>query len=76
MLTPLKATTIYRVNKETKQVLLCSRIRLAMASPYEIGILYVLAIAKGRGYLIVRKDSSKGNIEVKEMFVNKLVEAN
>jgi hypothetical protein len=47
-----------------------------MASPYEIGILYVLAIAKGRGYLIVRKDSSKGNIEVKEMFVNKLVEAN
>jgi hypothetical protein len=28
-----------------------------MASPYAIGILYVLAIAKGRGYLIVRKDS-------------------
>jgi hypothetical protein len=76
ILIPLKATTICRVNKETERVLLYSRTRLAIASPYTIGILCVLAVAKGGGYLIVRKDSSKSNIEVKETFANKLVEAN
>jgi hypothetical protein len=74
MLIPLKATAICRVNKETEQVLLYSRTRLAIASHHAIGMLYVLAIAKSGGYLIVRKDSSRGN--VKETFVDKLVKAN
>jgi hypothetical protein len=76
ILTPLKATIICRVNKETERVLLYSRTRLAIASLYTIGILCVLAIAKGKGYLIVRKDSSKSNIRVKKTFANRLIEAN
>jgi hypothetical protein len=72
ILTPLKATAICRVNKETEQVLLYSRMQLATASPYITSILCVLAVA--RGCLIVRKDSSEGNIE--ETFVDKLVKAN
>jgi hypothetical protein len=76
ILIPLKATTICQVNKETEQVLLYSYMRLAIAFPYAIGILYVLAIAKGKGYLIVRKDSSKSNIKVKKTFANRLIEAN
>jgi hypothetical protein len=46
--------------------------RLVITSLYAIGILLILAIA--RGYLIVRKDLSKGNI--KETFMDKLIEAN
>jgi hypothetical protein len=76
ILTPLKAAAICRVNKETEQVLLYSRTRLAIASPYAIGILCILAIAKGRGCLIIRKDSSKSGIEVEETFANRLVKAN
>jgi len=57
-------------------VLLYSRTRLAIASLYAIGILCVLAVAKGKGYSIVRKDSSKSSAKVKEAFVNKLIEAN
>jgi hypothetical protein len=72
ILTPLKAAAICRVNKETERVLLYSRTRLAIASPYITGILCVLAVA--RGCLIVGKDSSKGNIE--ETFVDRLVKAN
>jgi len=72
ILTPLKATTICRVNKETERVLSYSRTRLATASPHTTGILCVLAVA--RGYLIVGKDSSKGNIE--ETFVDRLIKAN
>jgi len=76
ILTPLKATTICRVNKETEQVPLYSYTRLAIASPHTISILCVLAVAKGKGYSIIRKDSSKSNIKVKEIFANKLIEAN
>jgi hypothetical protein len=76
ILTPLKATAICRVNKETERVLLYSRTRLAIASPHAIGILCVLAIAKGKGCLIVGKDSSKSGIKVKETFANRLVKAN
>jgi hypothetical protein len=72
MLTPLKAAAICQINKETKQVPLYSCIRLAIASPYIIGILCVSAVA--RGCLIVRKDLSKDS--VKGLFVDKLVEAN
>jgi len=72
MLTPLNAALICRIKEEVKQVLLYSCMQLATASSYAIGILYVLAVA--RGCLIVKKDSSKGNIE--EMFVNKLIKAN
>ena len=50
--------------------------QLAIASPYTIGILYVLAIAKGGGYSIVKKDSSKSGVNVEKAFVDKLVEAN
>ena len=57
-------------------VLLYSYTQLATASPYAISILYILAIAKGGGYLIVRKDSSKSGIKVKETFIDKLIEAN
>jgi hypothetical protein len=71
MLMPLNAALICRIKEEVLQVPLYSRTRLAIASPYAIGILCVLAIARG---LIVRKDSSKGNIE--ETFVDKLIEAN
>ena len=76
ILIPLKATAICRVSKEIDRVPLYSRTRLAIASPYAIGILYVLVIAKGRGCSIVKKDSSKSSIKVKEAFVNKLVKAN
>jgi hypothetical protein len=55
-------------------VLLYSYTRLAIAFLYAIGILYILAIAKSKGYSIVRKDLSKSNI--KETFVNKLIKAN
>jgi hypothetical protein len=72
MLTPLNVALICRIKEEVKRVLLYSRTRLAIASPYAIGMLYVLAVA--RGYLIVGKDSSKGN--AKETFVDKLVKAN
>jgi len=72
MLIPLNVALICRIKEEVKRVLLYSRTRLAIASPYTIGILLVLAIAKG--YLIVKKDSSKGNI--KETFINRLIEAN
>jgi len=71
MLTPLNTALICRIKDKVLQVLSYSRTRLAIASPYAIGILCVLAIA---GYSIVRKDSSKGS--VKETFVNRLVEAN
>jgi hypothetical protein len=60
MLTPLKATAICQINKETKQVLSYSCIQLAIASPYAIDILYILAVAC---CLIVRKDSSKGSVD-------------
>jgi hypothetical protein len=50
---------------------LYSRTQLATASPHAIGILCVLAVARGS---IIRKDSSKGS--VKETFVDKLVKAN
>jgi len=76
MLIPLKAIAICRINKETKQVLSYSCTRLAIASPHAIGILYISAVAKSRGYSIVRKDSSKSSIKVEETFVDKLVEAN
>ena len=72
MLTPLNAALICRIKEEVERVLLYSRIRLVIASPYAIGILYVLAVA--RGYLIVGKDSSKSN--TKETFVDRLVKAN
>jgi len=72
ILTPLKAATICRVNKETERVLLYSRTRLAIASPYTTSILCVLAVAGG--CLMVRKDSSEGNVE--ETFVDRLVKAN
>ena len=76
ILIPLKATAICRVSKEIDRVPLYSRTRLAITSPYAIGILCVLAVAKGRGCLIVGKDSSKSGIEVEETFANRLVEAN
>ena len=57
-------------------MLLYSYTRLAIASPYAISILCVLVIAKGKGYLIVKKDLSKSNTKVKEAFVSKLIEAN
>jgi hypothetical protein len=66
---------ICRIKEVTLLVPLYSRMRLATASPYAIGILCVLAIAKG--YSIVGKDSSKGGVKVvKETFVDKLVKAN
>ena len=77
MLMPLNAALICRIKEEVLQVPLYSRTRLAIASPYAIGILCVLAIA--RSCLIVRKDSSKGGIKAKvakEPFVNRLIEAN
>jgi hypothetical protein len=76
MLTPLNAALICQIKYKVLQVLLYSRTRLATASPYAIGILYVLAIARGYSCLIVRKDLSKSNIKVKETFVNKLIKAN
>jgi len=79
MPTPLNVALIYRIKEEVKRVLLYSCTRLAIASPYAIGILYVLAIAKSEGYSIIGKDSSKGNIKAKvakEPFVDKLIEAN
>jgi hypothetical protein len=72
ILIPLKAVAICRVNKETERVLLYSRTRLAIASPHITGILCVLAVA--RGYLMVGKDSSEGNVE--ETFIDRLVKAN
>ena len=72
MLIPLNAALICRIKEEVKRVLLYSYTRLAIASPYAIGILLVLAVAKG--YLIVGKDLSKSNI--KETFINKLIKAN
>jgi hypothetical protein len=73
MLIPLKATAIYRINKEIEQVLLYSCMQLAIASPYATSILCVLAVAS---YLIVGKDSSKGGVEVEETFIDSLIEAN
>ena len=72
MPTPLNVALIYRIKEEVKRVLLYSYMRLVITSLYAIGILLILAIA--RGYLIVRKDLSKGNI--KETFMDKLIEAN
>ena len=72
MPTLLNAVLICRIKEEVKRVLLYSYTRLAIASPYAIGILLVLAVAKG--YLIVGKDLSKSNI--KETFINKLIKAN
>ena len=71
---PLNAALICRIKEVTLLVLLYSRTQLAIASPYAIGILCVLALA--RGCLIVRKDSSEGSKEDEEAFVDKLVEAN
>jgi hypothetical protein len=76
MLTPLNAALICRIKDKVLRVLLYSRTRLAIASPHAIGILCVLAIAKGRGYSIVGKDLSKSGVKVEETFVNKLVKAN
>jgi hypothetical protein len=76
MLTPLNAALICRIKDEVLRVPLYSRTRLAIASLYAIGILCVLAIAKGKGYSIVRKDSSKGGAKVEETFVDRLVKAN
>jgi hypothetical protein len=76
MLTPLNIALICRIKEEVKQVLLYSCTRLVIASPYAIGILYVLAIAKGGGYLIVEKDLSKSSIKVEEAFVDRLIKAN
>jgi hypothetical protein len=76
MLTPLNTALICRIKEEVEQVLLYSRMRLVIASLYAIGMLYVLAIARGYNCLIVGKDSSKGNAKVEETFVNKLVKAN
>jgi len=72
MLIPLNVALICRIKEEVKRVLLYSYMRLVITSLYAIGILLILAIA--RGYLIVRKDLSKGNI--KETFMDKLIEAN
>ena len=75
MLTPLNAALICRIKDEVLRVLLYSRTRLAIASPYAIGMLYVSAIAGGCS--IVRKDSSRGGAEVaEETFVDRLVKAN
>jgi hypothetical protein len=49
---------------------------LATASPYAIGILCVLAVAKGGGYSIIRKDLSKSGVKVEETFADRLVKAN
>jgi hypothetical protein len=76
ILTPLKAAAICRVNKETERVPSYSRTRLATASPYAIGILCVLAVAKGGGCSMVGKDLSKSGVEVEETFADRLVEAN
>ena len=57
-------------------MLLYSCMRLATASPHAIGMLYVSATARGCSCSIIRKDSSKGGIEVEEMFVDRLVKAN
>ena len=67
---------ICRIKEVTLLVLLYSRTRLATASPYAIGILCVLAVAKGGGYSMVGKDLSRSGIEVEETFVDRLVEAN
>jgi hypothetical protein len=74
MPTPLNVALICRIKEEVLRVLLYSRTRLAIASPYAIGMLYVLAIAKG--YLIVKKDSSKSGIRAKEPFVDRIIKAN
>jgi hypothetical protein len=74
ILTPLNAALICRIKEVTLLILLYSRTRLATTSPYTIGILCILALAKG--CLIVRKDLSKGSKEDEEAFVDRLVEAN
>jgi hypothetical protein len=71
---PLNAALICRIKEVTLLVPLYSRTQLATASPYTTSILYALAVA--RGYLIVRKDLSKSSKEDKEVFIDKLVEAN
>ena len=55
-------------------MLLYSCTRLAITFPHAISILYVLAVT--RGCLIVKKDSSKGSIRVKEPFIDKIAKAN
>jgi hypothetical protein len=50
MPTPLNAALICRIKDEVEQVLSCSRTRLAIASPYAIGILCVSAAAGGYSY--------------------------
>jgi hypothetical protein len=45
MPTPLNAALICRIKEEVEQVLLYSRTRLAIASPYATSILCVLAVA-------------------------------
>jgi hypothetical protein len=72
MPTPLNAALICRIKEEVERVLLYSHTRLAIASPYAIGILCVSAVA--RGCSMVGKDSSRGSVE--ETFVNRLIEAN
>jgi hypothetical protein len=74
ILTPLKAALICRIKEVTLLVLSYSYTRLATAFPYAIGILCVLAIA--RGCSIVGKDSSSGAKVAKETFVDRLVKAN
>jgi hypothetical protein len=50
MPTPLNAALICRIKEEVKQVPSYSCIRLDIASPYAIGILCVLAVARGYSY--------------------------
>jgi hypothetical protein len=62
------------------RVLSNSYTRLATASPYAIGILYVLIIARGRSIVEEGEGSSSSGVlllkeEVEEIFVEKSVEA-
>jgi hypothetical protein len=77
MPTPLKAALICRIKDKVLRVPSNSRTRLATASPYTIGILYILVVARGRS--IVREGSGGSGVplleEVKKIFIEKLVEA-
>ena len=73
---PLNVVLICWIKDKVLQVLLYSRMQLAITSSHAISILYVLAIVRGYNYLIVKKDSSNSNIRFKETFIAKLIKAN
>jgi len=75
-LIPLNVVLICWIKDKVLQVLLYSRMQLAITSSHAISILYVLAIVRGYNYLIVKKDSSNSNIRFKETFIAKLIKAN